>query len=89
MAKAPETVSTAPRKRRSFKRGPRIATILLHIEEGKPVVDILTFSGNGFDILDKHTQLTSRGFEPVLVRYEMPASTAKEAADAEDDGDEG
>lgn len=91
MATSPRAVETpaaeAPkRKRRSFSRGPRVATILCHVADGKPVIDLVTFTAQGLDILDKFSDLQKNGHDPQVVRYTMPASTAKEAEDNDDEG---
>jgi hypothetical protein len=82
MAKTPATAETATRKRRAGPRGPRVATILCHVdpETGKPVVDLLTFSHNGLDILHKFNELRAAGVEPELVNYTMPYKAGEDDA---------
>lgn len=80
-----EGVEVPKRRRRSGPRGPRIATVLAHVEDGKPVIDVLTFSSQGMELLDKFAELKNRGVEPSIIRYTMPATTKPEGDESGED----
>lgn len=92
MAKAPE-VNKDGSKRKRRPQGPRIATIIAHVDPNLPadkniVIDVLTFSANSMSLIDTFADLKARGIEPQILRKQVLTAAQSNAADADEGEDD-
>lgn len=87
MAKAETPVKEDGRKRKRGPQGPRIATIIAHVEDGKVIIDVLTFSAQSLSLLDTYADLQRRGIEPQIIRQEVLTAGGNKSDESEDSGD--